>query len=82
MNDTRVARPTSFRPALIVVLTAAVLLPAAAWAQETRATISGTIRDAQGAVVPGVTVSGVPRVPVVSFWFRWEPQRTSGTRGT
>ena len=29
----------------------------AAWAQETRATVTGTVKDIQGAVIPGVTVT-------------------------
>jgi hypothetical protein len=57
--STRVAHPRFFRPALLTALITIVLLPASAWAQETRATINGTVRDAQGAVVPGVTVSVV-----------------------
>ena len=36
-----------------------MLLPAAAFAQQFRATITGTVVDAQGAVVPGVTVTAL-----------------------
>ena len=41
-----------------VLLTAAMTLgPAVAFAQETRATVTGTVRDSQGARIPGVTVT-------------------------
>ena len=39
------------------VLLLMLVLPALASAQETRATITGTVKDTQGAVVPGVTVT-------------------------
>ncbi len=38
-----------------VLVVACTALPAAA--QETRATVTGTVKDAQGATVPGVTVT-------------------------
>jgi len=41
------------RPALLVVLSFLLLLPAAAWAQSS---ITGVVRDGSGAVLPGVTV--------------------------
>ena len=41
------------RPALLVVLSILLLLPAAAWAQSS---ITGVVRDGSGAVLPGVTV--------------------------
>jgi hypothetical protein len=58
MNRIRAFPGNSFRLVLAVFATI-VLLPAGVWAQETRATITGTVRDAQGAVVPGVTVTVV-----------------------
>jgi hypothetical protein len=48
----------ALRPAL-AALAFVLLLPGAPAAQETRATITGTVRDSQGAVVPGVTVAVV-----------------------
>ena len=39
------------------VLLLMLVLPALASAQETRATITGTVKDTQGAVIPGVTVT-------------------------
>jgi outer membrane receptor protein involved in Fe transport len=46
--------------ASIVVLALGVaLLPAPAWAQSTNATVDGTIRDDQGGVLPGATVTVV-----------------------
>jgi hypothetical protein len=39
-----------------VVLTAAVAVPATAWAQSGLSGITGVVRDASGAVLPGVTV--------------------------
>jgi hypothetical protein len=44
----------SRRFAIVLLLT---LLPAAAFAQQFKANVTGTVTDAQGAVVPGVTVS-------------------------
>ena len=41
------------------VLTAICLLPTAAWSQTATATLSGTIQDANGAVIPGVALSVV-----------------------
>jgi hypothetical protein len=41
----------------VLIMLGALALPLAARAQETRATVTGTVKDAQGAVVPGVTVS-------------------------
>ena len=50
------ARTVSFHVLLLLLV-----LPALASAQETRATITGTVKDTQGAVVPGVTVtSSIP----------------------
>ena len=45
------------RVAGMLLLCACAALAAAAEAQETRATITGTVNDIQGAVVPGVTVT-------------------------
>ncbi len=39
------------------VLLLTLVLPALASAQETRATITGTVKDTQGAVIPGVTIT-------------------------
>ena len=48
----------SFIPrSLLAALIAAVLLPAAAFAQFDAATVLGTVRDASGAIVPGATVT-------------------------
>ena len=58
MSRTRAFPGSSFR-FILALFAVIVLLPAAAWAQETRANITGTVRDAQGAVVPGVTVTVV-----------------------
>ncbi len=44
--------------ALVIVLGALAAAAAPAWAQQTTGTIAGRIIDAQGAVVPGVTVTG------------------------
>ena len=44
--------------ALVIVLGALAAAAAPAWAQQTTGTITGRIVDAQGAVVPGVTVTG------------------------
>ena len=44
------------RIALGVLCVLMVALPAVR-AQETRATVTGTVKDIQGAIVPGVTVS-------------------------
>ena len=41
----------------IVAATVALTLPATAAAQEARGTITGTIRDASGGVIPGATVT-------------------------
>src|SRR5262245_17140759 len=49
-----VASPCS--PLLPILILLSILSGVAA-AQETRATLTGTVKDAQGAVVPGVTVS-------------------------
>ncbi len=42
---------------LATFILCACLLPTPGWTQETRATVTGTVRDVQGAVVPGVTVT-------------------------
>ena len=49
-----VARTVSFHALLLLFA-----LPALTSAQETRATLTGTVKDSQGAVVPGVTVSAL-----------------------
>src|SRR5436190_597420 len=43
----------------ILIAAVCVLLPAAAFAQQFRATVTGTVVDAQGAVVPGATVTAL-----------------------
>ena len=40
-----------------ILATVSLALPASAWAQEARGTISGTIRDGSGRVIPGATVT-------------------------
>ena len=45
--------------ACAAVIALALSLSSPALAQETRATVTGTVKDAQGAVVPGVTVTVV-----------------------
>src|SRR5262252_4908985 len=40
-----------------IALLLAILTPCGAWAQVDRATLTGTIKDTAGAVVPGATVS-------------------------
>ncbi len=42
--------------ARLVVVWCLLLLPAAAWAQQATGTIAGVVKDASGAVMPGVTV--------------------------
>ena len=42
---------------IVVFLLGVAPLPAATWAQSTNATVDGTIRDDQGGVLPGVTVT-------------------------
>src|SRR3970040_910931 len=46
----------SFRATILVAMTLALATPALA--QRTTGAISGTVKDASGAVLPGVTVSG------------------------
>ena len=41
---------------LVVVLFCVLFLPAVAWAQSETGSIAGVVRDASGAVLPGVTV--------------------------
>src|SRR5690242_19166365 len=41
----------------LALLAALIAMPVTARAQETRATVTGTVKDAQGAIVPGVTVT-------------------------
>ena len=41
---------------LVVVSGGLIFLPATAWAQAETGTIAGVVRDASGAVIPGVTV--------------------------
>ena len=49
------------RPSLVVALALAVLVGGApAWAQSTDATLTGVVRDATGAGMPGVTVTATP----------------------
>ena len=38
------------------VMLCSLLMPPAAWAQSASGTIAGTVRDASGALIPGVTV--------------------------
>ena len=47
----------SRRRSLGTILLLLLFLPALSSAQETRATVTGTVSDPQGAVVPGVTVT-------------------------
>ncbi len=47
------SRRRSFGTILLLLF----VLPALASAQETRATITGTVKDTQGALVPGVTIT-------------------------
>ena len=54
MSPCRSTRPHTIGLGTLVLC--ACLLPAPGWAQETRATVAGTVTDDQGAVVPGVTV--------------------------
>ena len=42
---------------LAVAVMVALLIPAAGYAQMTRGSIGGTVRDSSGAVVPGATVT-------------------------
>src|SRR6266545_680324 len=57
MEEARMIRfPRALRR-LVAILVAAVLLPAAAFAQFDTATVLGTVRDSSGAVVPGATVT-------------------------
>jgi len=51
----RFDRLTTLTLATLAAVTLA--LPAPAWAQEARGTITGTIRDASGSVIPGATVT-------------------------
>jgi len=55
MSPCRSTRPHTIGLGTLVLC--ACLLPAPGWAQETRATVAGTVTDDQGAVVPGVTVT-------------------------
>jgi len=57
MGHIRAFLRTSVRLALFTAFAATTLVPASTRAQETQATITGTVRDAQGAIVPGVTVT-------------------------
>ena len=54
-SSDRWTRTTVLLTALLA--TVALALPASAWAQEARGTISGTIRDGSGSVIPGATVT-------------------------
>jgi hypothetical protein len=47
----------ALRKAALGMLCVFVAASPTAWAQETRATVTGTVKDIQGAVVPGVTVT-------------------------
>ena len=55
MSPCRFTRPHTI--GLGTLILCVCLLPAPGWAQETRATVAGTVIDDQGAVVPGVTVT-------------------------
>src|SRR2546426_11357889 len=47
---------------LVVVVGCLMLLPALVWAQAESGTIAGVVRDASGAVMPGVTVEAASPV--------------------
>src|SRR5881396_3741925 len=47
---------------LVVVMGCLLLLPALVWAQAESGTIAGVVRDASGAVMPGVTVEAASPV--------------------
>jgi hypothetical protein len=59
MSRTNPARSRPVRALTLCILSLLALAPELMWAQETRATITGTVRDTQGAVIPGVTVTVV-----------------------
>src|SRR5262245_11922374 len=42
---------------LAILFTIAAISPAASWAQLTRGSIAGTIRDSSGGIIPGATVT-------------------------
>src|SRR5258705_1028512 len=55
-HEVEVARDASVRKLLPMVLLA-VAVSAAAWAQETTGTITGSVTDQTGAVLPGVSIT-------------------------
>jgi hypothetical protein len=57
LQERQMFHSTHVAPRLAVAMILAILLPAAGFAQMTRGSIGGTVRDSSGAIVPGVTVS-------------------------
>src|SRR5688500_19406887 len=74
MNASTDPRGTTMRVGMKILLALAcsVLIPSAAWAQ---ASLAGTVRDASGAVLPGVTVEAASPALI-------EKVRTAVTDGT
>ena len=60
---------------VVFVVAGLAIVPASAFAQNANASISGTVKDASGAVLPGVTVEASSPVLI-------EKVRTSVTEGT
>src|SRR5687768_5217273 len=56
-NSTMIGCRSAPVRSLSLTIVCALVLPLTVRAQETRATVTGTVKDTQGAVVPGVTVT-------------------------